>query len=208
MSAQVISQITMSLDGFVAGQNDSPANPMGDNGESIHEWIFRLQAWRERHGLEGGVDDDDSRLLDKLSEPAGAVVMGRRMFDHGFEPWGDTPPFHAPVFVVTHRPHAPIEKLGGTTFYFVTDGPLSALEQAKQAAAATGRGVSVAGGANVLRQLLRAEKIDSLMVHVVPVLLGGGVRLFDDGGAYPNLKQTEVTASPHAAHLSFERTQA
>lgn len=204
MSGQIYSETSISLDGFSAGPNDTPANGLGDNGESLHEWIYRLRAWRERHGMQGGETDADDALIEEFFAPIGAVVMGRRMFDHGFAPWGETPPFHAPVFVVTHRPQPPIIKLGGTTFHFVDDGLESAIRQAREAAGE--RDVNIAGGASVVQQALRAGMIDRMQIHIAPVLLGGGVRLFDDLGAYKsNMVVNRIVASPHVAHFLLER---
>lgn len=203
MAGQVIGQITMSLDGYVAGQNDSPANPMGDGGESIHDWVVRLASWRQMNGMEGGETGPDSDLLQEFTSPKGAVILGRRMFDNGFAPWGENPPYHSPVFVVTHRLQAPIEMQGGTTYYFV-DGVESALAQAR---AMAGEGdISIAGGGQIIQQMLRACAIDRLQVHVAPILLGGGVPLFDNGAPYaPGMVVKEIVASPHVAHFMLKR---
>jgi len=198
--------MSVSLDGFSAGPNDSPDNGLGDNGESLHEWVTRLRGWRERHGMEGGATDADNELIESYFSPIGAVVMGRRMFDHGLGPWGDTPPFHAPVFVLTHRPQPPIVKAGGTTFYFVNSGLESVIAQAR--AAAGERDVIIAGGASVAQQALRAGMIDRMQIHIAPVLLGGGVRFFDDQGAYKSeMVVNRIVASPLVAHFLLERKQ-
>src|SRR3712207_2711382 len=177
--------ISMSLDGFSAGPDPRHDEPLGDGGESLHEWAFRVAAWRESHGHEGGARDIDDEVLRESIEGVGAYLMGRRMFDGGEGPmdeswrgwWGDEPPFHVPVFVLTHHEREPLVMEGGTTFTFVADGIESALEQAR--AAAGEREVRIAGGADVVQQYLRAGLVDEFQVHVAPVLLGGGVRLLE-----------------------------
>jgi dihydrofolate reductase len=197
----VFVDITMSLDGFVAGPNDGPEQGLGAGGERLHEWVYGLASWREPHGLEGGEVNRDSEILAEVVERTGAVVLGKRMFENAGE-WGDEPPFHVPVFVLTHAPREPLRKKGGTTFTFVTDGIESALEQAKEAAG--DRDVSVAGGANTIQQFLSAGLVDELQIHVVPLLLGGGIRLFDDqGNKQPELEGTTVVESPGVTHLRF-----
>jgi dihydrofolate reductase len=193
--------ITMSLDGYVAGPNDGPDLPLGEGGEELHEWVFGLESWRKAHGLEGGTTGRDAEVLDEAIRDNGAVVLGRRMFDnaHG---WGDNPPFHVPVFVLTHEAREPIAKEGGTTFTFVTDGIESALEQAK--AAAGDRNVSIAGGANTIQQYVNAGLVDELQIHVAPLLLGGGIRLFDSLRADQiELETTRVIDSPEVTHIRF-----
>ena len=199
---RVLVDISMSLDGFVAGANDGPELPMGKGGEQLHEWVFGLQGWRERHGLEGGATGADDDVLEEAFANTGAVILGRRMFENA-RGWGDEPPFHMPVFVLTHETREPLAKEGGTTFTFVTEGIERALEQAR-AAAGEGKDVSVGGGANAIQQYLRAGLVDQLQVHVVPMLLGEGIRLFDDLGPDPiELETTRVIASPGVAHLKF-----
>lgn len=192
----------MSLDGYIAGANDSPENGLGDGGERLHQWLYDLSSWRERHGLEGGEANRDAEILDEAFKTAGAVVMGRRMFDLAEQAWGDNPPFHMPVFVVTHRPRETAVKEGGTTFVFVTDGVQSALEQAK--AAAQGGDISLAGGANIIQQFVKAGLIDEIQIHLVPVLLGDGRRLFDPLSAGQiELETIRVVQSPGVTHLKF-----
>jgi len=200
---KVTAEISMSLDGFVAGPNDGVDNGLGDGGERLHEWVLRLRAWREAHGYEGGETGPDDERFAAAIEASGAVVMGRRMFDHGEGPWGDEPPFHKPVFVLTHRPREPLSKEGGTTFTFV-DGVESALAQAR--AAANGKDVAVAGGGEAIRQLVAAGLLDELEVHLVPVLLGGGVPLFDfdpDTAARVAFEPLHAIESPGVTHLRF-----
>jgi dihydrofolate reductase len=203
--------ISMSLDGFVAGPNASLEQPLGAGGERLHEWAFPLAAWREPHGLTGGAVNRDSEVVDEAIESTGAYLMGRRMFGGGEGQWGDDPwegwwgedpPFHVPVFVLTHHAREPLVKQGGTTFTFVTDGIEAALEQAQ--AAAGDKDVTVAGGADVAQQYLRAGLLDELQVHVAPLLLGDGVRLFGDLGGDPiGLECTRVIDSPAVTHLRY-----
>jgi dihydrofolate reductase len=210
--AQVYAEITMSLDGFVAGPNPTLEAPLGEGGESLHEWAYGLAAWRERHGLEGGEANADSELVARSLEATGAHVMGRRMFSGGSGPWeddpnadgwwGDEPPFRGPVFVLTHHPREPQAMEGGTTFTFVTDGVEAAMELAK--AAAGGRDVQVSGGAMTIQQALRAGLVDELRIHVAPVLLGGGTALLEGlTGDDVRLEPAEVTRSPKAVHLRY-----
>ena len=201
--------ISMSLDGFVAGPNPSEENPLGEGGEQLHEWVFGLKAWREPHGLEGGEVNASSEVVVASLENVGAEVMGRNMFggqgsweDHPWDGWwGEDPPFHKPVFVVTHHPREPLVKAGGTTFTFVTEGIESALEQAREAAG--GQDVALGGGASVAQQYLRAGLLDELQINLVPVLLGSGTRLFDDlAGAEIRLECTRAIEAPGVTHLT------
>jgi dihydrofolate reductase len=199
---KVICDITMSLDGFIAGPNARPGNPIGDGGARLHHWMFPLEGWREPQGLKGGRTDEDSNVVEESSARAGAFLMGRRMFDEGEEPWGDTPPFRRPVFIVTHDAHDTIVKDGGTTYTFVTDGIERALELAR--AAAGDLDVAISGGANVVQQLIKAGVLDELQLHLAPILLGGGVRLFDNlGDVGVDFEGTRVIASPRVTHLQF-----
>ncbi len=205
-------EITMSLDGFVAGPNATLEEPLGEGGERLHEWIVELASWRERHGHTGGTTSRDDEILDESVRRIGATLMGRRMFSGGEGPWdddpnaggwwGDDPPFHVPVFVLTHHPREPVTKQGGTTYTFVTDGIESALEQAR--AAAGDKDVGIAGGAAVAQQYLKAGLLDELQIHVAPLLLGGGVRLFGDRGDQVALRATRVVESPKVTHLRYE----
>jgi dihydrofolate reductase len=196
----VTSDISVSLDGFIAGPGDGVDNPLGDGGERLHEWVVRLASWRSRHGLAGGETGRDAEILEESVRDTGAVVLGRRMFDNA-KGWGDEPPFHAPVFVLTHEARDDLVK-GGTTFTFVTDGVESALAQAR--AAAGDENVHVAGGANTIQQFLSAGLLDELQLHVVPLLFGAGVRLFDGLGTAPlELETVRVVESPGVTHLKF-----
>jgi dihydrofolate reductase len=205
--------ITMSLDGYVAGPNATLEQPLGEGGERLHDWALRLASWREQHGLEGGETGPDDDLARATWGRVGAGIMGRRMFSGGEGPWeddpnadawwGDNPPFHVPVFVLTHHEREPVAKEGGTTFTFVTDGIESALEQAR--AAAEDKDVALDGGASVAQQYLSAGLLDELHIHVAPILLGGGVSLFGELGTdAPSLKLTRVVESPLVTHLSYE----
>lgn len=200
---KVKAQITISLDNFMAGPNDGPDNPMGDGGERLHQWVYGLESWRKPHGLDGGKVNRDSEIIDEATANVGAVIMGRRMFNQGEVPWGENPPFHVPVFVVTHHAREPLVRDGGTTFYFVTDGLESALEQAR--AAAGDKDVSVAGGGQIVTQLLQAGQLDEIEVHIAPVLLGGGVRLFNlmDNGRI-ELECVRVVDSDAVTHIKYQ----
>jgi dihydrofolate reductase len=205
--------LSMSLDGYIAASGASLDDPLGVGGMRLHEWVFGLESFRARHGMEGGdADSPDNRIVDETVSGIGAVVMGRKMFSGGEGPWesdpnaqawwGDDPPFHVPVFVLTHHQREPLVKQGGTTFHFVTDGIGAALEQARVAAG--DQDVSLAGGADVAQQYLAAGLIDELQLHVVPVVLGGGVRLFDGSVPAPvELEAERVVASPAVTHLRF-----
>jgi dihydrofolate reductase len=210
--AKLICDISISLDGFVAGPNPSLEEPLGEGGELLHEWAFAATSWRERHGLEGGEKNADSDVIEESLRATGAVVMGRKMFSGGEgqwedDPrvdgwWGDDPPFHVPVFVLTHHARQAKVMQGGTSFNFVTDGIEAALEQAR--AAAEEKDVLLAGGASVVQQYLKAGLLDELQIHVAPMLLGGGTSLFDQLGIEPlGLEATRVIASPSATHLRF-----
>jgi dihydrofolate reductase len=213
--SDLILDISMSLDGYVAGPNADLEDPLGKGGMRLHDWVFGTRAWQESHGGEGGEDNVDSELVAELIGQASATVMGRRMFSGGQgswenDPnadawWGDDPPFHHPVFVLTHHAREPLEKRGGTTFTFVTDGIEPALEQAR--AAAGGGDIRLAGGADVAQQYLRAGLLDRMQLHVVPLLLGGGVKLFEErhGGDPAGLELTRSVESPTGVvHLTYE----
>ena len=211
--ARFFLDISMSLDGFVAGPDATLEEPLGKGGERLHDWVLRLASWRSTHGLDGGETGPDDDLVRATRERVGAEIMGRRMFSGGEGPWeddlnadawwGDDPPFHVPVFVLTHHDREQVVKEGGTTFTFVTDGIESALEDAR--AAAGERDVALGGGASVVQQYLRAGQLDELNIHVAPILLGGGVSLFGELGAdAPGLKLTKVVESPFVTHVSYE----
>ncbi len=204
-------KIAMSLDGFVAGPNPSVDNPLGEGGMQLHEWVFELEAWRKPHGREGGAVNASTPVVEASLENVGATIMGRNMFGGGTGPWGadpwdgwwgDDPPFHTPVFVLTHHGREPLEKQGDTTFHFVCDGIESALAQAKEAAG--GKDVTLGGGANVAQQYLAAGLIDEMLLSVVPVLLGGGTRLFENVPAGDlKLDPIQVVDAPGVTHLRY-----
>ena len=205
--------ITMSLDGYVAGPGQSLENPIGEGALGLHEWLFATRSFRATHGMEGGETGLDDDHVATWTTNIGATIMGRNMFGPSRGPWGDDawtgwwgddPPFHTPVFVLTHHPREPVELDGGTTFYFVTDGIESALERAAEAAA--GQDVSLGGGADAAQQYLRARLIDQMEVHVVPVLLGAGARLFDNLGGGPEAYEfVGLDSSAAAAHYTYVR---
>jgi dihydrofolate reductase len=213
---KVTLDITTSLDGFIAGPDVGPERGLGVGGEQLHAWAYDLESFRRPHGLPGGETNADSEVLAEAFRAQGAIVMGRGMFGGGRGPWGDDPawgdapwegwwgeepPFHVPVFVLTHHPRETLTK-GETTFAFVTDGLEAALERAR--AAAGDKDVAVAGGANVVQQCLRAGLLDELQIHLVPLLLGRGVRLLDGlGDAHVELERTRVIDSPAVTHLRY-----
>jgi dihydrofolate reductase len=208
--AQLIADISMSLDGFVAGPNPTLEQPLGEGGERLHEWVFKLKSWRAPHGLEGGETGADDEVVTETLRATGAVIIGRRMFSGGDgkwenDPnangwWGDEPPFHVPVFVLTNHAREPL-RLKGTTFTFVTDGIESALEQARSVAG--DKDVFIGGGASVVQQYLNAGLLDELQVHVAPVLLGSGVRLLDGLDPTIGIEGTRVISSPYVTHLRY-----
>src|SRR5918998_1029156 len=204
--------ISISADGFVAGPNQSDENPLGEGGERLHDWVVPLAAWRRSHGMQGGEVNASTRVLEESVQNVGAGVMGRNMFgpvgggawgDEGWTGWwGDDPPYHYPVFVLTHHPRDPVAMEGGTTFHFVTDGIESALAQAREAAG--GKDVMLWGGGLVAQQYLAAGLLDELELHVVPVLLGGGARLLDNlEDAQGQLEQVRVVEAPGVAHIKY-----
>jgi len=207
--------ISMSLDGFVAGPNQSIKDPLGVGGEGLHEWVVALASWRGRHGLEGGEVNESSAVVEESTANIGATIMGRNMFGGHPGPWkptapwtgwwGKNPPFHHPVFVLTHYPREPLVTEGGTTFTFVTDGIESALDQARRAAGS--KDITLAGGAKAAQQYLAAGLVDEMELHQVPMLLGGGERLFDGIGAdLHRLELVRTVATPRVTHLKFART--
>jgi dihydrofolate reductase len=206
--SSVTCQISISLDGFVAGPNQNVANPLGEGGMRLHQWAFATESWRAQHGARGGERSADAEVVDEVTRDVGAYIMGRRMFGGGDGPWdeswrgwwGEEPPYHVPVFVLTHHPREPLEMQGGTTFNFVTDGIDSALEQAR--AAAGSKQVSIAGGATAVQQYLAAGLLDELYLHIVPVVLGAGERLLENVGD-PTLEPVEVVASPAVTHVKY-----
>jgi dihydrofolate reductase len=206
--AKIKVSMAVSLDGYVAGPNPSLDEPLGGGGEKLHEWLFGLEIFRRTHGEEGGDVNASTRILEESLDQIGAFVMGRGMFGGGTGGWeeswqgwwGEDPPYHAPVFVLTHHTREPLPMEGGTTFYFVTGGIESALDRAREAAGE--RDVLIAGGASVVQQYLEAGLIDELTLSVAPVLLGGGTRFFADG-ASADLEPLETVEAPGVSHLRY-----
>jgi dihydrofolate reductase len=207
-------KISMSLDGFVAGPRQSVDSPLGMGGMRLHEWVFPLTVWRAMQGLQGGEVNESTQVVEDSLANIGATVMGRNMFGGHPGPWnakkpwngwwGVNPPFHHPVFVLTHHPRQGLALEGGTTFTFVTDGIEAALEQARGAAGA--KDVSLAGGAKAAQQYLAAGLLDEMEINVVPTLLGSGERLFDGvGDDLHGLELVRTVAAPRVTHLKFAR---
>ena len=207
---ELFADISVSLDGYVAGPDQGLDDPLGVGGEQLHEWVIASRSWRAAHGRGGGEEGPDSDLTDEKIARTGATIMGRRMFSSGSGPWeddpkangwwGDEPPYHHPVFVLTHHEREPLE-LSDTTFTFVTDGIESALEQAK--AAAGEKDVLVAGGAQAIQQYLAAGHVAELHLHVAPVLLGDGERLLDNVGTDVKLEPDSVIGSAAVTHVRY-----
>jgi dihydrofolate reductase len=203
-------QLAVSLDGYVAGPDQSEDNPLGVGGMELHQWVLKLAAWRKQHGLEGGEVDASTAVVEEAQANVGAVVMGRNMFGGGPGPWpqdppwngwwGDDPPFHTPVFVVTHHPRPPLEMAGGTTFVFVTEGIEAAFERAKRVAG--DRDVVLGGGASVVQQYLAAGLVDEFELHIVPILLGAGARLLENVGDL-TLQQVRAIEAPGVTHIKY-----
>jgi dihydrofolate reductase len=202
--------ISVSADGFAAGPNQSEEHGLGEGGEALHDWALELAAWREPHGREGGEVNASTPVMEEGLANTGAVVMGRNMFGPVRGPWGDEdwrgwwgdePPFHVPVFVLTHHERETLEMEGGTSFHFVTEGVERAVELAREAAGE--KNVSVGGGAETIQQCIRAGLLDELVLSQVPVLLGGGTRLLENLGDAARLEQTQVIEAPGVAHLYY-----
>jgi dihydrofolate reductase len=204
----VTCQISISLDGFAAGANKTLENPLGEGGMQLHEWAFASAGWRRAHGLDGGEEGPDSEVAEETIAGIGAYIMGRKMFGGGPGPWeqswtgwwGDDPPFHAPVFVLTHHAREPLQMLGGTSFMFVTDGFEAALDQAR--AVAGDQDVAIAGGAATVQQFLAAGLLDELYLHIAPVILGAGERLLENVGN-PRFEPVKVVGSPAVTHIKY-----
>jgi dihydrofolate reductase len=203
-------EIAISVDGYVAGPNQSEENPLGEGGEALHQWAFKLEAWRKSHGREGGEVNASNEVVEESMQNIGAVIMGRNMFGGGPGPWGegpwtgwwgDEPPFHVPVFVLTHHEREPLAMEGGTIFHFVSDGIESALTQARGAAG--GQDVKLSGGASAAQQYLAAGLVDEMRLNVAPILLGGGERLFENVGSDLQLVQEQVVHTPEVTHIKY-----
>ena len=206
-------RISLSLDGYVAGPNQSVQNPLGEGGEELHQWIFPLAVWRKPHGLEGGKTDESTPVLEEELSNIGATIMGRNMFGGHPGPWdranpwkgwwGSNPPFHHPVFVLTHHARSPLTLEGGTVFTFVTEGIEQAYDLARRAA--SGKDVALAGGANIAQQYLNAGLVDEMQLHIAPILLASGERLFDGVKDLHGLALVKTVAAPNVTHLKFVR---
>jgi dihydrofolate reductase len=204
----------MSLDGFVAGPNQSVENPLGVGGERLHDWVVPLRSFKALHGKTGGVVNESDRVVEDAFANLGATIMGRNMFGGGRGPWdrkkpwkgwwGDNPPFRHPVFVLTHHAREPLPMEGGTTYTFVPDGIEAALAQARQAAG--GKDVAIAGGANVVQQCITAKVVDELEINLAPILLGDGERLFEGISELPGLELRRTIATHEVIHLKFTRS--
>jgi dihydrofolate reductase len=207
------SHISISLDGYVAGPDQSPENPLGKGGERLHQWAFVTEGFAKVQGREGGERNADSDVIDEVFSNIGAYIMGRNMFGpirgewdlswRGW--WGEDPPYHTPVYVLTHHARESLEMEGGTTFHFVTEGIEAALERAR--ADAGERDVVVPGGASAINQYLAAGLLDELYLHIVPVVLGAGERLLAGVGD-PRLEPVDVVASPAVTHVKYRVTRA
>jgi len=210
-----VHNFSVSLDGYAAGPHQSVENPLGVGGRRLHEWVFKTRSGREMFGGEGGETGVDDEIWKRGDVGIGATIMGRNMFGPIRGPWGDEswtgwwgddPPYHHPVFVLTHHAHDPIPMKGGTTFHFVVDGIEAALERALEAAG--GKDVRIGGGASTIQQYLRAGLIDDMHVAISPTLLGGGERLFDDlGGGLDRYEVVEFVSSPSVTHARIARTK-
>jgi len=209
-----VHNLSISIDGYAAGPNQSLDNPLGVGGPGLHEWVFKTRTGRRMLGEEGGDEGLDDQFLERGDAGIGATIMGRNMFgpirgewsDETWKGWwGPNPPYHHPVFVLTHHPRQPIPMEGGTTFNFVTDGIESALSQAF--AAAGDQDVRLGGGPSTVQQYLKAGLVDELHVAIVPIFLGAGERLFDhlDGGPF-GYECVELVSSPWVTHARFVRS--
>jgi dihydrofolate reductase len=208
--SKVRAHISVSLDGYVAGPNQSQEEPLGEGGEQLHEWMFVLKEWLAPQGVEGGLENASNAVMVEGNANVGAEIMGRGKFGPakrgpwGDDPWkgwwGDDPPFHKPVFVLTHHPREPLQ-LSDTTYTFVTDGIESALAQAREAAG--DKDVFLGGGAAMINEYLAAGLVDELELHVVPILLGGGARLFDGIGPDVKLEQVRAIEAPGVTHVKY-----
>lgn len=202
--SKIFFSVGISMDGFIAGLNGSPKNPIGDGGTEIHKWLYNQRAFLELLELgEGGETGKDNDILNEVTARTGACIMGKQMFDEGETNWPENAPFHAPAYVLTKQVREPWERKGGTTFYFVNDGIVSALEKARKAAGT--KDIRISGGANVIQQYLNAGLVDDFTIHFSPIMLGKGVRLFE------NIDKDKFTAniveainSPLVMHLRYK----
>jgi dihydrofolate reductase len=202
--SKVFFDVGISLDGYIAGPNGGSKNPIGDGGLAIHEWMFKQKSFREKLGMEGGeVNNKDNEIISETFNRIGSNIMGKRMFEEGEANWPEDAPFHCPVYVLTHQKREPWERPGGTIFYFVSDDIHNILENAMKDAGS--KDVRISGGASVIRQYLNAGLIDEFSIHIAPMILGSGVRLFEnlDQGKY-SVKILEVVNSKDVTHLKYK----
>jgi dihydrofolate reductase len=203
-------QVAVSLDGYLAGPHQSMENPLGVGGEALHSWLTVLEVWRKMQGEEGGEVNASTTVIEEARANVGAYIMGRNMFGGGPGPWaddppwkgwwGDDPPYHVPVYVLTHHAREPLEMVGGTTFFFVTDGIRSAFDQAR--ATAGDRDVVLGGGASAIQQYLAAGLIDRFELDIAPLLLGDGERLLENVGDL-QLEQVRSIEAPGVTHVMY-----
>jgi dihydrofolate reductase len=201
--SKIIVDVAISLDGFMAGDNRGPKNPLGDGGEAIHNWMFRQKAFFRSHGMEGGEEDGaDGKLIEEVFARTGAYIMGKRMFEEGEANWPEDL-FKKDVYVLTHEKREPWVQKGATTFYFINNGIESALEKARESA--NGRDIRIQGGGDTVQQFFNAGLVDELTVHISPVFLGSGIRLFDniDKTKY-TIEISEVIHSPATTHINYK----
>ncbi len=205
---------SMSLDGVVAGPQQGPDHPLGVGGERLHDWMRELAVWRRAAGLDGGIENASTAVFEAEDEGVGAIIMGRGMFGGPSGPWteplwsgwwGPNPPFHLPVVVLTHHPRDPLTCEGGTTFTFVTEGLTAALAAARERAGDLD--VAIAGGGSVAKQFLAAGLVDRLDIHLVPLIMGAGVRLFDGPIHGQRLQRLSVIDAPGVTHLRYRLTK-
>jgi dihydrofolate reductase len=201
--SKIFFDVGLSLDGFIAGDNRGPDNPLGDNGTTIHEWMFRQKAFHRTHNMEGGVEEGpDGKLIEEVFARTGAWIMGKRMFEEGEKHWPEDL-FKSDVYVLTHEKRQPWVQKGTTAFYFINDGIESALEKAKQSA--KGKDVRISGGANTIQQYLNAGHIDEFTLHIAPVILGSGLRLFDGNSRNKyDVEIEEIIPSKIVTHLKYK----
>ena len=202
--SKIFFSVGISLDGFLAGPNAGPKNPMGDGGTTIHMWLYNLARFRKELNIgEGGETGRDNDMIGETIERTGASIMGKRMFNEGEPSWPEDAPFHTPVFVLTHQRRDPWERKGGTTFYFINDGLQSALDKARKSAGR--KDIRIAGGANVIQQFLNAGLVDEFTIHVAPIMLGEGVRLFENLVKYKfSVDTLDAIPSGLVTHLRYK----
>ncbi len=201
--SKVFVDVGMSLDGFIAGLNGGPKNPLGDGGIKIHDWMFKQKAFLSHLKLEGGESNNvDNNMIETIFNRIGANIMGKRMFGEGEASWPEESPFHCPVFVLTHEKREPWERPGGTTFYFTDEDINIVLEKAKESASE--KDVRISGGAKTIQQYLNAGLIDEFSIHIAPIIIGAGVRLFEhlDMRKF-SFEISEAVNSPTVTHLFY-----